>query len=71
MRDLLARGQREGAFRSDLPVSWLLATAHVVMNAAAEEITAGRLEAEDAAHFINAVLQPAFAPTSPSATTLA
>lgn len=62
MRGLLEQGQREGAFRSDLPVRWLLTTAHVVMNAAAEEITAGRLEPVDAAHFINAVLQPAFAP---------
>lgn len=61
MRDLLERGQREGAFRGDLPVSWLLATAHVVMNAAAEEIAAARLDPQDAARFIDAVLQPAFA----------
>lgn len=63
MRDLLERGQREGAFRNDLPVSWLLATTHTVMNAAAEEITAGRIDPKDAAHYINAVLQPAFAPS--------
>lgn len=62
MRDLLERGQREGAFRRDLPVSWLLTTTHVVINAAADEITAGRLGPADAAHFINAILQPAFAP---------
>ncbi|WP_181696152.1 TetR/AcrR family transcriptional regulator [Nocardia sp. GTS18] len=64
MRDLLERGQREGAFRGDLPVSWLLATAHVVMNAAAEEIAAARLDPGDAARFIDAVLQPAFAPAA-------
>lgn len=62
MRGLLERGRREGAFRGDLPVSWLLATTHTVMNAAAEEISAGRLDPEDAARFIDAVLQPAFAP---------
>lgn len=61
MRGLLERGQSEGAFRTDLPVSWLLATTHVVMNGAAEEISAGRLDAEDAARFIDATLQPAFA----------
>lgn len=61
MRNLLDRGQREGAFRTDLPVQWLLTTAHVVMNAAAGEITAGRLEPEDAARFINGILRPAFA----------
>ncbi|MGP5165081.1 TetR/AcrR family transcriptional regulator [Arthrobacter rhombi] len=61
MRGLLERGRREGVFRSDLPVSWLLATTHVVMNGAAEEITAGRLDPEDAPRFIDATLQPAFA----------
>lgn len=63
MRDLLERGQQEGTFRTDLPVNWLLTTAHVVINATAEEITAGRLDPKDAAHYINALLQPAFAPS--------
>ncbi|MBO1031750.1 TetR/AcrR family transcriptional regulator [Tessaracoccus sp. SD287] len=62
MRGLLERGQREGAFRCDLPVSWLLTTAHVVMNAAADEVTAHRVDPRDAPHYINAVLQPAFTP---------
>lgn len=61
MRGLLERGQRDGVFRPDLPVSWLLATTHVVMNGAAEEIAAGRLKPEDASRFIDATLQPAFA----------
>ncbi|MCG7309216.1 TetR/AcrR family transcriptional regulator [Brachybacterium sp. ACRRE] len=61
MRGLLLRGQREGAFRSDLPLTWLLTTAHVVMNGAAEEARAGRLEPDDAPWFIQAVLLPAFA----------
>lgn len=65
MRTLLERGQREGAFRADLPVSWLLATTHVVMNGAAEEVRAGRLDAEDAPWFIDAILLPAFANTAP------
>lgn len=64
MRSLLERGRNEGVFRSDLPVSWLLATTHVVMNAAAEEITAGRLDPGSAAHFIDATLRPAFAATT-------
>lgn len=64
MRGLLERGQREGAFRTDLPVSWLLTTTHVVMNGAAEEITAGRLDPDDASHCIDAILQPAFAVTA-------
>lgn len=61
MRALLERGQQEGAFRADLPVSWLLATTHVVMNGAADEVTADRLDADDAPWFIDAILLPAFA----------
>ena len=60
MRGLLLRGQREGAFRADLPVSWLLTTTHVVMNGAAEEVRAGRLDPDDAPWFIDAILLPAF-----------
>ena len=60
MRGLLLRGQREGAFRADLPVTWLLATTHVVMNGAAEEVRAGRLDADEAPWFIDAILLPAF-----------
>lgn len=62
MRDLLERGRREGVFRTDVPASWLLTTVHVVMNAAAEEITVGRLDPADAARLITAIVQPAFAP---------
>lgn len=60
MRGLLERGQREGVFRVDLPVSWLLATTHVVMNGAAEEVRTGRLDPDDAPWFIDAILLPAF-----------
>ncbi|MDZ4233833.1 MAG: TetR/AcrR family transcriptional regulator [Dietzia sp.] len=63
MRDLLLRGQREGAFRSDLPVTWLLTTTHVVMNGAAEEVRVGRLDPDDAPWFIEAILIPAFTAT--------
>lgn len=60
MRGLLLRGQREGTFRSDLPVTWLLTTTHVVLNGAAEEVRTGRLDPDDAPWFIEAILLPAF-----------
>ena len=60
MHGLLERGHAEGAFRTDLPVSWLLTTTHVVMNGAAEGVRAGRLDPEDAPWFIDAILLPAF-----------
>lgn len=61
MRGLLERGRHEGVFRADLPVDWLLTTTHVVLNGAAAEVTAGRLDTRDAPRYIDAVLQPAFA----------
>ncbi|MEV1295923.1 TetR/AcrR family transcriptional regulator [Pseudonocardia sp. NPDC049635] len=64
MRDLLLRGQREGAFRRDLPVTWLLTTTHVVVNGAAEEVHNGRLDPEQAPRFIEAILLPAFTATA-------
>ncbi|WP_277211648.1 TetR/AcrR family transcriptional regulator [Isoptericola croceus] len=67
MRGLLLRGQREGAFRHDLPVTWLLATTHVVMNGAAEEVRTGRLDPDDAPWFIEAILLPAFTATTSEA----
>ncbi|GAA1454827.1 TetR/AcrR family transcriptional regulator [Nesterenkonia lacusekhoensis] len=60
MRGLLERGQAEGAFRSDLPLSWLLTTTHVVLNGAAEEVRTGKLDPDDAPWFIDAILLPAF-----------
>ncbi len=68
MRAVLLRGQREGVFRADLPVSWLLTTTHVVMNGAAEEVRAGRLDADDAPWFIKAILLPAFTATTSTVT---
>lgn len=64
MRGLLLRGQREGAFRVDLPVSWLLTTTHVVMNGAAEEVRSGRIDPKDAPCFIGEILLPAFTTTA-------
>lgn len=61
MRGLVERGQREGVFRTDLPVDWLLSVTHLSMNAAAEEVTAGRLASDDGARVIVATLRSAFA----------
>jgi len=49
VEQLVARGQREGVFRSDLPASWLVTLLHLVMHGAARELRAGRIEPGDAA----------------------
>ncbi len=62
---LIERGQREGAFRTDLPAAWLVAVFYSVMHSAAAEISAGRLAAGDAARVITATLLAAYAPPAP------
>ena len=61
VQSLIGRGQREGAFRSDLPRQWLITTAFSLMHAAAEDTAAGRISADDAAGLITATLLAAFA----------
>lgn len=61
-QDILARGRDAGAFRTDLPMEWQLTTAMALMHAAAEDVTNGRVKAEDAAGLITATLLSAFAP---------
>ncbi len=62
IRALIGRGQCEGVFRADLPAPWLVAVAYSVMHGAAAEISAGRLEAADAAQVITATLLAAYTP---------
>lgn len=62
VQSLIARGQRTGAFRSDLPRQWLITTAFSLMHAAAEDAAAGRVNADDAARLITATLLAAYTP---------
>ncbi|MDQ4052221.1 MAG: TetR/AcrR family transcriptional regulator [Actinomycetota bacterium] len=59
---LVDRGRAEGVFRTDLPTSWLVGTAQNIMHGAADEINAGRLDPDDAATAISAILLAAFTP---------
>lgn len=59
---LIGRGQRAGAFRTDLPREWLVTTAFSLMHAAAEDAAAGRASAADAAGLITATLIAAYTP---------
>ncbi|MFI7708737.1 TetR/AcrR family transcriptional regulator [Nonomuraea sp. NPDC049480] len=60
VRELLTWGQREGAFRADLPVGWLVSVTHLVMHGAADEVAAGRLTPDDASRVIRETLLGAF-----------
>jgi hypothetical protein len=50
LEPLIERGQKQNVFRSDLPVSWLLAVTRSIVHTASHEIRGGRLpdsKAED------------------------
>ncbi|MDX2852403.1 TetR/AcrR family transcriptional regulator [Streptomyces sp. PA03-3a] len=59
---LVARGRAEGAFRTDLPIAWLVNVLQAVMHSATEEIRAGRLNPDRAAEHITATALAAFTP---------
>ncbi|MFG1697175.1 TetR/AcrR family transcriptional regulator [Nonomuraea sp. NPDC049309] len=48
VRRLIERGRRDGDFRADLPLSWLVTTFFSILHSAAQECEAGRLEPEEA-----------------------
>ena len=58
---LIARGQEEGEFRTDLPRSWLVATFYSLMHGAAEEVDAGRLDPDQAAGVLASTILAAIA----------
>ena len=48
---LIERGQKQGSFRNDLPISWHLAMVRAIAHAASAEVRSGRIdesEVEDA-----------------------
>jgi AcrR family transcriptional regulator len=63
LEPLIERGQKQGAFRSDLPIAWHLAVIRAIVHTASHESQAGRIpEAEAEA----AMLTTAVAAISPS-----
>ena len=48
IRRLIERGQREGVFRTDVPVGWLVTTCLALIHAAAEEARTGELSSKAA-----------------------
>ncbi|MDP9845534.1 TetR/AcrR family transcriptional regulator [Streptosporangium lutulentum] len=57
VEELIRRGQDEGVFRTDLPITWLVNVVHYVLQGAAEENRVERLETEEVAHVVIATTQ--------------
>ncbi|MBP2367407.1 TetR/AcrR family transcriptional regulator [Pseudonocardia parietis] len=64
VHELLERGRAERVFRTDLPDTWMVATFYSIMHAAADEIAAGRLDAQDAGDLLVTTLLATFAPAT-------
>ena len=48
LEELIARGQQDGRFRSDLPTEWLVSAFYALMHAAADRVDTGHLDSGDA-----------------------
>jgi AcrR family transcriptional regulator len=57
IEELVRRGQREGVFRTDLPIAWLVNVVHYVLHGAAEENRAGRIKTGDVAAVVTATVR--------------
>lgn len=62
LEGLIRRGQETGAFRTDLPVLWLVNAVHYLLHGAATEVRVGRLPAEDAAYVVSESVDALLAP---------
>ncbi|WP_433465611.1 TetR/AcrR family transcriptional regulator [Spirillospora sp. CA-128828] len=57
LENLIRRGQDEGAFRADLPITWLVNVIQYVLHGAAEENRAERMEIEETGRVVTATVR--------------
>jgi len=57
---LLARGQAEGTFRTDLPADWLVHASIALVHACTDAVRAGRIEADDALRILTTSIRDLF-----------
>jgi AcrR family transcriptional regulator len=61
MTELIRRGQDQGVFRTDMPITWLVNVVHYILHGAAAEVRAGRLAQRDAADVVTKSVQSVLA----------
>jgi AcrR family transcriptional regulator len=57
VEELIRRGQHDGVFRTDLPLTWLVNVVQHVLHGMVEEIRSGRVNTEDAPRLATATVQ--------------
>jgi TetR/AcrR family transcriptional repressor of mexCD-oprJ operon len=65
IRELVARGRREGAFRADVPEQWLVTACFALLHACGDEVRAGRMDAERALEVVTTTMRDVFAGGGP------
>jgi TetR/AcrR family transcriptional repressor of mexCD-oprJ operon len=60
--ELVARGQKAGDIRTDLPRAWLVTTYYALLHAAAEEVNAGHLDPAQAGDVVATTVTAALTP---------
>jgi AcrR family transcriptional regulator len=61
-RQMFEAGMKEGEFRDDVPVAWLVSVYHALLHAAGDDVRAGRLDSATALHALTTTMRAAFAP---------
>jgi len=69
VRRLLARGRREGGFRTDAPLAWLVATCYALIHAAGDEVNSGRINEKAAGPLLATTLTAALCANQPPCST--
>jgi TetR/AcrR family transcriptional repressor of mexCD-oprJ operon len=57
---LLARGQADGSFRTDLPTNWLVTACITLIHACADGVRAGQIDERDAARILRTSVRDLF-----------
>lgn len=61
-RQMFEAGMKQGDFRTDVPVAWLVSVYHALLHAAGDDVRAGRLDGATALHALTTTMRAAFAP---------
>ena len=61
LHQLIDRGRRERAFRTDVPATWLVSMFYALLHATADEVLAGHTGRDEAGQLLSATLRELFA----------
>ncbi len=63
MAELVTRGRRDGTFRTDVPLSWLVTCCLALFHSCADEVRADRLDPADAERVLTTTVTDLFTGT--------